>query len=126
MTPAEAAQELVHVVSEEKLELADKMLARLPRAANELRNAELAVLSGNASPSPPGSPPGRRSGVLRDTWTIVANGYATFGVAKIVSGAYYSGFLENGTSKMAARPYVDKIQQKALPKIMSIMQEIGG
>ena len=36
------------------------------------------------------------------------------------------GYLEHGTRKMAARPFVDKIQQTALPNVMAIFAEIGG
>jgi hypothetical protein len=40
--------------------------------------------------------------------------------------AGYAGYLEEGTSKMAARPFLQKIQDGAMPKIRSIFQEIGG
>ena len=37
--------------------------------------------------------------------------------------AQYLFYVENGTSKMAARPYVEKIKEKALPEIESIFSE---
>lgn len=38
----------------------------------------------------------------------------------IETDTHYAGYLEHGTSKMAARPYVEKIKQKAEPEIKSI------
>lgn len=124
MTPGEAAVQIEQAVLAEVRMVKSGVNMRLPRAANALRNGELTVLSGNASPSPPGSPPGRVSGFLRTAWTTYyADGEAAkFGIA---SAAPYSGYLEEGTSKMAARPFVDRIQQTALPEIRSIFEEVG-
>ena len=94
---------------------------RMPRAANQLRNAELSVLA-NASPSAPGNPPGVRTGYLRRNWTMFHSATA-FGIE---SAMEYSRYLEEGTTKMAARPYVDKVQEQALPGIRRIFGEIGG
>lgn len=123
MSPQEAAYALRREVYFRKEETIQKRNSKLARAANELRNAELRVLSGNKSPSPPGSPPGRRSGHLRTAWTTYSTAGGATGVFGIISGAHYAGYLEHGTSKMAARPYVDKIQETALPKIISIFSE---
>lgn len=95
--------------------------SRTPRAANELRNSSLKVLSG-PSPSAPGSPPGARTGHLRSSGTP----FSSAQVFGLTMGAGYAGYLENGTSKMAARPFVQKIQEGAMPKIISIFQELGG
>lgn len=130
MTPGEAAVQIEQIVSAEVRKVKTGVNMRLPRAANALRNGELTVLSGNPSPSPPGSPPGRVSGILRNTWkTHWAEGdTAKFG---ITSGAPYAGYLEKGTHnkdgtvRMEARPFVDKIQQTALPEIRSIFEEVG-
>lgn len=126
MTPAEAAEKLEQEIIRKRKEIESKVDNRLPRAANMLRNAELSVLSGNKSPSPPGSPPGRRSGFLRLSWTPFYTAGGGSGVFGITSGAHYAGYLEHGTSKMAARPFVDKIQQEALPEIEALFSEIGG
>jgi hypothetical protein len=40
------------------------------------------------------------------------------------SGMNYAGYLEKGTRKMAARPFVDKIGEKAKPKILQIYKSI--
>ena len=99
MTPAEAAEAVKVQVQTDKERIEQQVIARYPRASNALRNAALSVLA-NPSPSPPGSPPGVRSGNLRRNWNM--NGAAV------------------------CRPFVDKIQQTALPNIMAIFAEIGG
>ena len=39
---------------------------------------------------------------------------------------HYSGYPEYGTSKMAARPYVEKIKETAMPEILALFSELGG
>lgn len=43
--------------------------------------------------------------------------------AVLESEQHYAGYLENGTSKMAPRPYKDKITEKATPEIVAIYNE---
>ena len=112
---------LPQVVQMEVQRVKNEAEARLPRGANALRNAALSVLA-NSSPSAPGSPPGVRSGNLRRNWTMFSGGWV-FG---ITSGMGYAGYLEHGTSKMAARPFVEKIKEEAMPQIQAIFGEIGG
>lgn len=125
MTPAEAAVRLQNTVKAKHQIVQSEMVTRLPRAANALRNAEIDVLSGNPSPAPPGSPPGTRTGHLYRDWTPHYSGGAS-AVFGIKSFASYSGYLEHGTRKMAARPFVNRIQQRALPEIIRIFSEVGG
>lgn len=111
-------------------------------AANELRNAELEVNSGNGGgriygipgtkrsyqASAPGSPPAVRTGAFRLSWQPSA--HVMFGsyISRIESGlqvgtkrSYTLGdLLENGTSKMAPRPHQEKILEKAEPEIVKI------
>lgn len=122
MTPGQAAAVLpVRVDGIRTGKVMKEIESRTPRAANALRNAELQTLRG-PSPSAPGNPPGVRSGFLRISWTTFSSA-SSFGIE---SGAHYAGYLEHGTRKMAARPFVDKIQQAAMPNIVSIFSEIGG
>lgn len=121
MRPSEAAAALVIVVSDKVRNVDQQAVARFPRAANALRNAEIEVLT-NPPGSKPGKPPGMRTGTLRRDWTIF-NGDHLFGIE---SGVNYSSYLEHGTSKMAPRPFVDRIVERAQPEITRIFDEIGG
>lgn len=125
MRPAEAIKEVQRSVEIECRRVEAGARIRCPRGANALRNAELTVLSGNPSPSPPGTPPGRRSGFLRTAWTMYYGDGGTSGMFGIISAAPYAGYLEEGTSKMAARPFVDKITDTAMPEIERIFGELG-
>ncbi len=43
--------------------------------------------------------------------------------AKVTSDCLYGPFLEDGTSKMAARPHCDRIAEDALPQAIAIYSE---
>lgn len=117
-------------------------ISRGTRAVNALRNAELEVLKGQRSgrvykkpysratytASAPGEPPARRSGALRLNWHGEVKGGnigsgGTQIVAALESEQHYAGYPENGTSKMAPRPYKDRIIEKATPEIVAIYNE---
>lgn len=121
-----------------------EMERRSYKAANELRNAALKVLRGQRSgrsyrvpgkkqrytASAPGEPPAVRTGLFRLSWQPTA---------RVVFGSYISRIesdrrteneehtlgeiLENGTSRMAPRPYQDRILEKAEPEIFRIYDE---
>ena len=113
-----------------------QILSRGFRAANALRNAELEVLKGQRSgrlykkpgggtylASAPGEAPARRSGTLRQSWSMNVSGGSGVCHVELISDTYYAKYLENGTRKMARRPFVDKIAEKAKPDILSIYNE---
>lgn len=119
-----------------------KVVSRGVRAVNAIRNAELEVLKGQRSgrvyrkphskatytASAPGEPPARRTGNLRMHWNgqVKSESASSGGVAIIAeleSQEPYAGILENGTSKMAARPFTEKIKEKAMPEIQRIYSE---
>lgn len=119
-----------------------KVVSRGVRAVNAIRNAELEVLKGQRSgkvyrkphskatytASAPGEPPARRTGNLRMHWNgQVKSENASDGgvaiIAELESQEPYAGYLENGTSKMAARPFVEKIKEEAMPEIQRIYSE---
>lgn len=126
MNPSEAAAVLREEVKFRKEDTKRQRNSKLKRASNALRNAEMEVLRGNPSPSAPGELPGTVSGTLMRSWTPYHSVSGDTGVFGITCGASYAGYLQNGTRKMAARPFVDKIQEAALPEIMGIFSEIGG
>ena len=123
-------------------EINRKVISRGVRAVNAMRNAELEVLKGQRSgrvyrkpyskatytASAPGEPPARRTGNLRMHWNGQVKSEATSGggaaiIAELESQESYAGLLENGTSKMAARPFSDKIKEEAMPEIQRIYSE---
>ncbi len=122
MTAHEAAAVLQRDVKFKKEDTIRQKNSKLMRGANALRNAELEVLRGNPAPAPVGSPPGTRSGTLMRSWSTYCTAGGETGMFGILCAAIYAGYLENRTRKMGARPYVDRIQQKALPKIMAIFE----
>ena len=80
--------------------------------------------------SAPGEPPAVRTGLFRLSWEPHA--YMEGKVyrstienkTRVSNGKYILGeLLEDGTSKMAPRPHHEKIQDKALPKIVRIYRE---
>ena len=111
-------------------------------AANELRNAELEVNSGNGGgriysvpgtkkkyvASAPGSPPAVRSGAFRLSWqprsAVMFGSYISRIESDLQVGTKRSytlgALLEYGTSKMAPRPHHEKILDKAEPEIVKI------
>lgn len=142
MTPAEAPEGVKEAVEETVTKINRQVRSRGTRVKNALRNAELEVLRGKRSgrkyrkpyskrrytASAPGEPPARRTGALRLNWTGGVEASAgpsgnTKVTAYIESQTPYAGYLENGTNKMAARPYVEKIKEKAQPEIEKIMSE---
>lgn len=119
-----------------------KVVSRGVRAVNAIRNSELDVLKGQRSgkvyrkphskatytASAPGEPPARRTGNLRMHWNgqVKSDNSSSGGVAIIAeleSQESYAGILENGTSKMAARPFTEKIKEKAMSEIQRIYSE---
>ena len=122
MSPGAAAGAIVIEVHDQVEKVKNGVRARTPRAAKEFRNVAIKTLKGQKSPSAPGSLPGIRSGHFYAHWTPF-NSSEVFGIE---SAANYSGYLEHGTRKMAARPFVEKLKQAALPKAEAIFREIGG
>ena len=116
-----------------------KVISRGVRAVNAMRNAELEVLKGQRSgrvyrkpfsratytASAPGESPARRTGNLRNgqvnSKSSSSGGVAI--VAELESQESYAAHLENGTSRMAPRPFVEKIKQEATPEIQKIYSE---
>ena len=119
---------------------------RAYRASNELRNAELYVLRGQRSgkkyrvpgtrrkytASAPGESPAVRTGVFRLSWGthvhVEKNGAHFRAVSAIESkeragGRRLGEMLENGTGRIAPRPYKQKVIDRALPKIKAISQK---
>lgn len=142
MTPTAAPEAVKEEVKKTVKSINQQVKSRGIRVKNALRNAELEVLKGKRSgrkyrkplskrmytASAPGEPPARRTGALRLNWTGGVENQTTSGntvkvTAYIESNTPYAGYLENGTSKIAPRPYVDRIKEKAQPEIERIVNE---
>ena len=103
--------------------------SRAARAANALMNAKNEVLRGEGGgrwygghhASAPGEPPANWSGHFRgSSFTELTDDAHLPG---IMTNALYSGYLQDGTSKMAARPYRQPIIDAAMPEIEAIYNE---
>lgn len=136
--------DITSIVNTAMANIDSQLYSRAVRAANELRNAELEVLRGHRSgrsyvlaasgrkrrngsiarrsyaASAPGEPPAVRTGTLRSSWRPIIVEQKN---PAIESNVLYAPFLEQGTSKMAPRPYEQKIIDKAMPNIEAIYQE---
>ena len=109
-------------------------ISRADRGLNIMRNAALIVLGQDGSgrtyrnghvASAPGQPPAPDKGNLRRNWQ--QRKYITGKVRitlQMKSRMFYAGFLEYGTKKMSARPFHDRIKQKALPEIQALYSNL--
>ena len=112
----------------------EELYRRGVRITQVLRKTELEVLAGarngikykslpNRS-SAPGEAPAAQSGKLRQEWDDITerqgNGHTSIVTSRITSTTPYAGYLEEGTERMAARSFVDKIIEKAEPEILEI------
>lgn len=80
--------------------------------------------------SAPGEPPAVRTGIFRMSWQPTSKVVFDTYISRIESeartdnGRYNLGtILEEGTSRMAPRPYKDRILKKAEPEIQKIYSE---
>lgn len=77
--------------------------------------------------SAPGEPPAVRTGALRTSWQPVVKDIpdgVRLRLNTSQNGKRYPGYLENGTKRMAPRPYVKRIQELAEPQIRRIYRNL--
>lgn len=140
-TPKKASGRLKIAVDDTVKKVNLEAASRGMRAVNAIRNAELEVLSGKRSgrvyrkpytkshytASAPGEPPARRTGNLRLNWNGTVERSSTGSglrvTAVLESQERYSTYLENGTRRMAPRPFKQPISEKAMPEIERIYHE---
>lgn len=140
-TPKKASGRLKIAVDDTVKKINREAASRGMRAVNAIRNAELEVLRGKRSgrvyrkphtkshytASAPGEPPARRTGNLRLNWNGTVESSSTGSgllvTAVLESQERYSTYLENGTRRMAPRPFKQPISEKAMPEIERIYHE---
>lgn len=140
-TPKKASGRLKIAVDDTVKKVNLEAASRGMRAVNAIRNAELEVLRGKRSgrvyrkphtkshytASAPGEPPARRTGNLRLNWNGTVESSSTSSglrvTAVLESQERYSTHLENGTRRMAPRPFKQPISEKAMPEIERIYHE---
>lgn len=140
-TPKKASGRLKIAVDDTVKKVNREAASRGMRAVNAIRNAELEVLRGKRSgrvyrkphtkshytASAPGEPPARRTGNLRLNWNGTVESSSTGSglrvTAVLESQERYSTYLENGTRRMAPRPFKQPISEKAVPEIERIYHE---
>lgn len=140
-TPKKASERLKIAVDDTVKKVNREAASRGMRAVNAIRNAELEVLRGKRSgriyrkphtkshytASAPGEPPARRTGNLRLNWNGTVESSSTGSglrvTAVLESQERYSTYLENGTRRMAPRPFKQPISEKAMPEIERIYHE---
>lgn len=140
-TPKKASGQLKIAVDDTVKKVNLEAASRGMRAVNAIRNAELEVLRGKRSgrvyrkphtkshytASAPGEPPARRTGNLRLNWNGTVESSSTGSglrvTAVLESQERYSTYLENGTRRMAPRPFKQPISEKAMPEIERIYHE---
>lgn len=102
--------------------------ARGKNAAQEILAAEKAVLNGTGSgrvygshvASAPGEPPAKWTGNLRGSFKPVVTDEGMTVKVGVRSGVKYASYLEDGTRRMAARPFRDRVLEKAYPRVLAI------
>lgn len=128
MTPGGASEAIRQAVRDAVREVNQKTMSKAFRVSNAMRNSAIEVLT-NPSPSSPGNPPGVRTGFLRRAWKtgVRMNGGNSNSSISITayadSKASYAGYLEDGTKKMEARPFVDPILDDVEPEVDSIFSD---
>lgn len=140
-TPKKASGRLKIAVDDTVKKVNREAASRGMRAVNAIRNAELEVLRGKRSgrvyrkphtkshytASAPGEPPARRTGNLRLNWNGAVESSSTGSCLRVTavleSQERYSTYLENGTRRMAPRPFKQPISEKAMPEIERIYHE---
>lgn len=140
-TPKKASWRLKIAVDDTVKKVNLEAASRGMRAVNAIRNAELEVLRGKRSgrvyrkphtkshytASAPGEPPARRTGNLRLNWNGTVESSSTGSglrvTAVLESQERHSTHLENGTRRMAPRPFKQPISEKAMPEIERIYHE---
>jgi len=139
----DTAAKIEEIRSDIKMHIENQMIARGFSAATVLYNNTQLVLRGRRSgrtylipnttrhytASAPGEPPANRTGIFRASWRpethtegsgdnieVHSSAVSTYSVGGRVLGR----MLQNGTKKVAPRPYMEKVREKSKKQIYHI------
>ena len=133
-----AASDFEEAVSEILFEINQAAASRADEGLRIIRNVTEDVLGqdgtgrvyGKHIASAPGDPPAPDTGSLRNNWRdqklALPNGIGK-GIRIFMrrsSKMFYAHYLDDGTSKMAARPFVKPIEEKATPQVTKLFANI--
>lgn len=140
-----ASVQLERVVEETISDIKKQLVSRGYRVSNELRNAMMTTLRGQRhgrryripgtkryyTASAPEEVPAVRTGVFRMSWTPetqIRDGGDMTVLSRLdsrykINGRVLGDMLENGTTRMAPRPYQEKVLEKVEEKAMRIYRE---
>lgn len=85
-----------------------------------LQGARSGRVYGGHVASAPGEAPAKWSGNLRNSFCQKVEVEGMTIKPGVQSGVEYASFLEDGTSRMATRPYRERILRNAFPKVFEI------
>lgn len=85
-----------------------------------------AVSGINHVPSRPGEPPNEDTGALRRSIKVEQSGPLTVKVTAGDDNVNYAAFLEFGTSRMAARPFMGPAARKKKDEVVALVRRAVG
>ena len=97
------------------------------RVKYDKRTHTAAITYRKYTASAPGEPPAVRTGVFRTSWQMRVEDQEDGVVLRLETAESQKGYpeyLENGTSRMAPRPYVQRIQDLAEPQVRRLYGSI--
>ena len=140
MSPAAGAAQLEIEVEKTVEEINAAAISRGDRALNVMRNCALTVLSKDGSgraykrgggfhiASAPGETPAPDFGSLRRNWNqqklIGGNGGGVRIHLRLRSQMFYAHWQDEGTRRMAPRPFTKPIEQKARPQVAALFSNL--
>ena len=121
-----AKRRIEGLAGREKIELVGRALfagGEAIKAEAQHSITEGAVSGANHVPSAPGQPPNEDTGTLRRNITVTQIGPLH---VRVASNAPYSAFLEFGTSKMAARPFMGPAARAKKKQVVALVRAAVG
>lgn len=117
-----AKRRIESLAGREKIELVGQALfagGEMIKAEAARSITEGAVSGKNHVPSKPGEPPNEDTGTLRRNITVTQVGPLH---VRVASNAPYSAYLEFGTSKMAARPFMGPAARAKKKEVVALVR----